>query len=52
MRVTYLYDWQRDGGVQVVKWSSLYHCAVCIKFRKNQSVASVVLTDFMEQCHS
>jgi len=36
MRVTYLYDWQCDGGVQVAKWSSLYHCAVCIKYCKNQ----------------
>jgi len=52
MRVTYLYDWQCDGGVHVAKWSSLNHCVVCIKFHKNQLVASIILTNFIEHCLS
>lgn len=52
MRVTYLYDWQRDGGIHIAKWSSLHHCAVCINFHKNQLVASIILTNFMEHCLS
>jgi hypothetical protein len=43
MRVIYLYDGLHDEGVQIAKWSSLCHCAVCIEFHKKQSAASVII---------